>query len=106
MDGKVVYFLGNEIYCGSQLLYNSNQKIRQVVADGSYLAFKADNHVWVLDGKGNVKNKKNLGQDVELMALCSARKFVYLVKNWRSVERYSFVDDDEISTVFDVGMLK
>jgi len=106
--GRVVYRLGNEIYCGDQLLYKASQKIRQVITDGPYIAFKAGSHICVLDEKGNVKNKKNVGDDkyTALIALSSVHKFVYLVKNFQYIQRYSFVDGDGISTVFDVGILK
>ncbi len=102
--GRVVYRLGTEIYCGDQLLYKASQKIRQVIADGPYIAFKAGSHICVLDEKGNVKNKKNVGDDkyTALIALSSAHKFVYLIKNFQYIERYSFADSNEISTVYEV----
>ncbi len=105
--GRAVYRLGNEIYCGDQLLYKASQKIRQVIADGSYIAFQAGSYVWVLDGRGNLKSKKSIERDTtKLIAISSVHKFVYLVKNQQSIERYNFVNGDEISTVFDVGILK
>lgn len=101
--GKVVYVLGNEVYCGEQLLYRSNQSINQIIADGSYVAFKAGNYVVVLDEKGNVTNKTCIEKDTtKLIALSSAHKFVYLLKNHKSIQRYSFVDDDKITTVYAV----
>jgi len=109
LKGEIVYIQGNDIYQGGQLLYHLNQKIRMCRVDGSYLAFKVarGGDVVVLDDKGNVINKKSVGNDTtKLVALSSANKFVYLMKNEQSIERYSFVDDDEISTVFDVGILK
>lgn len=109
LKGEIVYIQANDIYQGGQLLYHLNQKIRICRVDGSYLAFKVarGGDVVVLDDKGNVINKKSVGNDTtKLIALSSANKFVYLMKNYQYIQRYSFVDDDEISTVFDVGILK
>jgi hypothetical protein len=103
LEGKVVYYLGGEIYWGNQLLHKSNRKISQVITDGSHLAFKADNYVGILDKRGNVKNERNVGQGTMLVALSSAHKFVYLMRNGQSIERYSFVDNDEIYTVYRVN---
>jgi len=104
LDGKAVYVLGDEIYCDGRLLYHSNQRISQIIADGSYVAFKAGSYVWVLDGRGNLKSKKSIERDTtKLIAISSVHKFVYLVKNYQYIQRYSFVDGDEISTVYEVG---
>jgi hypothetical protein len=103
LDGKVVYVLGNEIYCGEQLLYRSNQSINQIIADGSYVAFKAGSHIWVFDERGNVRNKKSIDPTTtKLIGISSVHKFVYLLKDLRCIQRYSFVDDDKITTVYAV----
>jgi len=105
LDGEAVCVLGNEIYCGGRLLYHSNKWINQIIAEGSYVAFKAGSYVWVLDGKGNVKSKRSIDPNTtKLIAISPVHKFVYLEKNYQCIQRYSFVDDDEISTVFDVGV--
>ncbi|MFZ0035000.1 MAG: hypothetical protein WAK60_08455 [Sedimentisphaerales bacterium] len=104
LDGEGVYVLGNEIYCGDRLLYHSNQQINQIMADGSYVAFKAGSYVWVLDGRGNIKSKKSIDSDTtKLIAISPVHKFVYLVKNYQYIQRYNFVDNDEISIVYEVG---
>ena len=104
LDEEAVYVLGNEIYCGGRLLYHSNQRINQIIAEGSYVAFQAGSYVSVLDGKGNVKSKRSIDPNTtKLIAISPVHKFVYLEKNYQCIQRYSFVDDDEISTVYEVG---
>jgi hypothetical protein len=104
LEGEVVYVLGNEIYCGDRLLYHSGQQINQIIADGSYVAFKAGGYVWVLDERGNVKSKKSIEPNTtKLIAISPVHKFVYLVKDYQYIQRYNFVDNDEISIVYEVG---
>ncbi|NIP27203.1 MAG: hypothetical protein GWN67_28385 [Phycisphaerae bacterium] len=102
LDGRVVYTLGDEIYCDDKLLYTTSRKVKQILADGSYLAFKEDGHVITLDDRGNVIHKKNIDDDTFLVALSSAQKYVFLLKNFKTIERYSFVDSNKVLTVYQV----
>lgn len=103
LNGKVVYILGNEIYCGAQLLYCADEKIKRIVSDASHVAFKAGSYVYTLDVKGNVINKKRIDPEAtQLIAISSGRKFVYLMRDRRSIERYNFINGDEMSTVYEV----
>jgi len=104
IKGRPVYFIGNEIFCGNELLYRSNQRIGMHMVASPYLAFKVvrGNEVVVLDGKGNVINKKRVGRKTKLIALSAEHKIVYLMRDRRFIERYSFINGGEISTVYDV----
>jgi hypothetical protein len=102
IDEKVVYFSGNDIYYGDVLLYNSEHKINQILVDGNYVVFKAGDNVSVLDSEGNLVNKRNIeGDTTKLIALSAAHKSLYLVKNRRSILRYSFINDDRLSVVYE-----
>jgi len=103
LNGKVVYILGNEIYCGDQLLYRSDKEIGSVDVDGCYVAFKTDNYVVVVDEEGNVINKRAIEQDTKFIGISVTHKFVYLMKNYQSIQRYSFDDDDDICIVYKVS---
>ncbi len=106
LNEKLIYTLGNEVYWGNQLLYRSDETIGPVDADASYIVFQTGNHIVLFDEKGNLINKKEVEENTIFIGISSAHKFVYLMRNLQSIERYNFVDGDEISTVFDVGILK
>jgi len=102
LDGKIVYTLGNEIYCGAQLLYKSNEQIGRILANGSYLVFKENDKMVVLDGKGNVIHEKRIGEDSIHIGISPTHKLVYLLENQRSIKQYSFIDSDTMSTVYEL----
>ena len=113
LNGKVVYYSYTEskIYCGDQLLYKSDQKIGWVCADGSYVALQEppsfeSSRILVLNEKGDVISEKNIVGEVVLRGLSSKQNCVYLVKDLQAIQRYSFVGDDEIHTIFNVNELK
>jgi hypothetical protein len=106
LNGKVVYRLDNDVYRGDKLLFHSDQKLWWVLADGDFAVIQiasseeSDSRVVVLDGEGNVKHQKNVGNNSFLIALSAESKFVYLLKDLRWIQRYRFVDSDEISTIY------
>jgi len=108
MNGKLVYCVDNDIFLGDQVLFHTEQDIwgKQFRTSGPFLAFKAGTCAWVLDDKGNVINQKEIGEDTLLIALSSSDKFVYLVNGYQSIERYSFIGDDEVHTIFHVNELE
>ncbi|MHC4737578.1 MAG: hypothetical protein ACYS9Y_01605 [Planctomycetota bacterium] len=113
LNGKVVYYSHPEskIYCGDQLLYKSDQKIGCVYADGSYVALQGppsfeSSRILVLNEKGDVISEKNIVGEVVLRGLSSKQNCVYLVKDLQAIQRYSFVGDDEIHTIFHVSELE
>jgi len=108
INGKLVYCVDNDIFLGDQLLFHCEQDIwgLQFMTSGSFLAFKAGTCAWVLDGESNVINQKEIGKYTILAALSSSDKFVYLVNGYQTIERYSFVGDDEVHTIFNVNELE
>jgi hypothetical protein len=102
-NGKPVYFKDGEIYCGGQLLYRSDRKIRMVAADDSYLALREGDYVVILDKKGGVINRRYIGDNSKFIALSSSHKVVYLLTGLQRIQAYSFVDNEEIHTVYDVA---
>ncbi len=113
LNDKVVYYSYTEskIYCGDQLLYKSDQKIEWVCADGSYVALQEppsfeSSRILVLNEKGNIISEKNIVGEVVLRGLSSKHSCVYLVKDLQAIQRYSFVGDDAIHTIFHVNELE
>ena len=108
LNGKVVYWIERKIYCGNQLLYESDRKIGGVYADGSHVVLQVPpnfekSHILVIDGRGDVINRKRAAGEIVPIGISSEHKFVYLLKNLQSIERYSFVDNDKIFTLYTVG---
>ena len=99
---RVVYFIDDKIYCGYQLLYQSDQEIENVVADRSYLALKTSSHVLVLDEEGQLINKKDIKRDCRLIGISPTDRFVYLLEERKIIKRYAFEGSNEISIVYEV----
>jgi len=107
LDDKVVYRLDNDIYCADELIYHSNEKIGNAFACGSYVAFQVlprqkGSYVSVIDRGGNIISKKKMVGNTIIIELSSVYKFVYLLKDLQSIQRYNFVDNGEISTIYKV----
>ncbi len=105
LNGEVVYSIEDSIYCGDRLLYESTQKLGWVFADGPYLAFQVgsrtkDSHVSVLDEQGKVIAERPMPSDTIIIGLSSKRKCVYLLRDLRAIQACSFIDDNDISTIY------
>ena len=84
------------------MLYHSDEAIWAVDADGSYIVFQSGNRILAFDEKGKLINKKKVEHNTIFIGMSSTHKFVYLIKNFQSIQRYSFVDNEKISTVYHV----
>ncbi|MHC4363986.1 MAG: hypothetical protein ACYSTJ_00795 [Planctomycetota bacterium] len=100
LNEKVIYTRGNQIYCGQRLLHTSDQQIGIVDAHDSYIAFQTGDDILVLDDKGNLISKKKMEDDSVFLGVSCPDGHVYLKKNDRSIERYSLVDSDKVTTVY------
>lgn len=99
--GKVIYTLGNELYLGDKLLYSCEKGFRGVHVDGPYIGFSADGRqIIIVNSQGEVINKRDIEHDMRFMGISSRHGFVYLRREKRCIERYSFVEDGELTTVF------
>lgn len=111
LGGKVVYRVDDDIYCGDKVLYPSSERIGLVFADGSYLAFQSPggreglrgSSIYVLDKEGRMVSEKKMPSETIIVGLSSKRKFVYLLKDLRCLQRYSIDGSDKISTIYQVA---
>ncbi|HML75669.1 MAG TPA: leucine-rich repeat domain-containing protein [Anaerohalosphaeraceae bacterium] len=105
VNNKLVYSAGNQIYYDKELIYSANDIIQELFANTTYIAFRQGKSICVIDFQGVIKSQKDMTGKMRLIAFAPDSGDLYVLCDYKRIEKYNAKDFNEHSLVIDVASL-
>jgi len=105
VNNKLVYSAGNQIYYDKELIYSANDIIQELFANTSYIAFRQGKSIRVIDFQGAIKSQKDMTGKMCIIAFAPDSSDLYVLCDYKKIEKYNAKDFNEHSLVIDVASL-
>ena len=101
--GKAICTLENTLYFGDRPLYRSDEAFGNIHVARDLIALQTGKQIVVLDAKGEILSDRYFEtDDFYFVGISAADKYVYIMKNQRSIERYAFENSQAPKVVYEV----